>query len=114
MNIFRQLVSEKNRPWDIWKDFIVMSACSISNSVDKSQFDEREKRYLDIIRHYSKSKTGTFSTVVCKSGHVFRNESGAGFLGKMYMSLNLGYDELKQIFTPYDMCRLMAKSPLRM
>ena len=35
MNIFRQLVSEKNRPWDIWKDFIVMSACSISNSVDK-------------------------------------------------------------------------------
>ena len=31
MNIFRQLVSEKNRPWDIWKDFIVMSACSITN-----------------------------------------------------------------------------------
>ena len=24
MNIFRQLVSEKNRPWDIWKDFIVL------------------------------------------------------------------------------------------
>ncbi len=22
MNIFRQLVSEKNRPWDIWKDFL--------------------------------------------------------------------------------------------
>lgn len=42
MKIFRQLVSEKRRPWDIWKDFIIMSACSISNSVDKSQYDERE------------------------------------------------------------------------
>ena len=60
MNIFRQLVSEKNRPWDIWKDFIVMSACYISNPVDTSQYDKREKRYLDIIRHYSKSKQELF------------------------------------------------------
>lgn len=109
MNIFRQLVSEKNRPWDIWKDFIVMSACSISNSVDKSQFDEREKRYLDIIRHYSKSKQELFPRLFANLVMSLEMNPEQDFLGKMYMSLNLGYDELKQIFTPYDMCRLMAK-----
>lgn len=100
MNIFRQLVSEKNRPWDIWKDFIVMSACSISNSVDKSQFDEREKRYLDIIRHYSKSKQELFPQLFANLVMSLEMNPEQDFLGKMYMSLNLGYDELKQIFTP--------------
>lgn len=32
---FRQLISEKFRPWDIWKDFVIMSACAISNTVDR-------------------------------------------------------------------------------
>lgn len=47
MNIFRQLVSEKNRPWDIWKDFIVMSACSISNSVTNlNMISERNDTWI--------------------------------------------------------------------
>lgn len=92
-----------------WKDFIVMSACSISNSVDKSQFDEREKRYLDIIRHYSKSKQELFPQLFANLVMSLEMNPEQDFLGKMYMSLNLGYDELKQIFTPYDMCRLLAK-----
>lgn len=109
MNVFRQLISEKSRPWDIWKDFIVMSACSISNSVDKTHYDEREKRYLDIIHHYHKSKQELFPQLFANLVMSLEVNPEQDFLGKMYMDLNLGYDELKQIFTPYDLCRLMAK-----
>lgn len=31
---FNKLVSERNRPWDIWKDFVLMTACAFSNAVD--------------------------------------------------------------------------------
>ena len=37
----------KNNPWEVWKDFIVMSACAISNAVDGSHFDKREEKYLN-------------------------------------------------------------------
>lgn len=109
MNVFRQLISEKSRPWDIWKDFIIMSACSISNPVDKTHYDVREKRYLDIIRHYNKSEQELFPQLFANLVMALEMNPEQDFLGKMYMSLNLGYDELKQIFTPYEMCRLMAK-----
>ena len=31
---FQQLLSPRSRPIDIWRDFIVMSACAMSNTVD--------------------------------------------------------------------------------
>lgn len=37
---FSKLVSERNRPWDIWKDFVLMTACAFSNAVDKTHYDE--------------------------------------------------------------------------
>ena len=33
---FQQLLSPKCRPIDIWRDFIVMVACAMSNTVDKA------------------------------------------------------------------------------
>lgn len=35
---FNKLVSERNRPWDIWKDFVLMTACAFSNAVDKTHY----------------------------------------------------------------------------
>ena len=56
---FNKLVSERNRPWDIWKDFVLMTACAFSNAVDKTHYDEREDRYLKATakksRRYSRS-----------------------------------------------------------
>ena len=38
---FHQL-TYRHRPWDVWRDFIIMFACSLSNPVDKSHYEERE------------------------------------------------------------------------
>ena len=45
-----------HQSWNIWNDFVTMLACSISNSVDKTHYDEREKLYLSIIEKYNKEE----------------------------------------------------------
>lgn len=106
---FRQLISEKFRPWDIWKDFIIMSACAISNTVDKSHYDEREKRYLELINKYEKSKQHLFPELFADMVMALDGNPEQDFLGEMFMDMRLDYDELKQVFTPYHVCQLMAE-----
>lgn len=108
LSTFRQLLSERSRPWDIWKDFIIMSACALSNPVDKIHYEEREKRYLDIIQKYEPRKQVLFSELFAHMVIALEEDPEQDFLGKMYMDLNLSYDELKQVFTPYHVCQLMA------
>lgn len=50
LQTFRKL-TYRHRAWDIWKDFIVMFACSLSNPVDKAHYEEREKK---IFEHHQK------------------------------------------------------------
>lgn len=39
----------RSRPWEVWKDFITMFACSLSNPLDKSNFNGREVSYMQIV-----------------------------------------------------------------
>lgn len=108
LSTFRQLLSERSRPWDIWKDFIIMSACALSNPVDKIHYEEREKRYLDIIHKYGRQKQALFPKLFAHMVMALEEDPERDFLGQMYMDLNLSYDELKQVFTPRSVCQLMA------
>lgn len=105
---FRQLLSPQRRPIDIWRDFIVMSACAMSNTVDKTHYDEREKRYLDTINKYEKSQQHIFPELYADVVMALDENPEQDFLGEMFMDLHLDYEELKQIFTPYHVCQLMA------
>lgn len=101
---FQQLLSPRSRPIDIWRDFIVMSACAISNTVDKSHYDEREKRYLETINKYEKSQQHIFPELYADVVMALDENPEQDFLGRMFMDLHLNYEELKQIFTPYRGC----------
>lgn len=105
---FRQLLSPKYRPIDIWRDFIVMSACAMSNAVDKTHYDEREKRYLETINKYEKSQQHIFPELYADVVMALEENPEQDFLGDMFMDLHLNNEELKQIFTPYHVCQLMA------
>ena len=63
---FNKLVSERNRPWDIWKDFVLMTACAFSNAVDKTHYDEREDRYLKAIAKYRKEEQALFPELLAE------------------------------------------------
>lgn len=108
LKTFHQL-TYRHRPWDVWRDFIIMFACSLSNPVDKSHYDEREKRYLKIIKKYNKQEQKLFPELAAYVVMALEDNPEQDFLGGIFMELNLGSKSTSQFFTPYHICELMAK-----
>ena len=109
MDTFRQLTS-CHRSIDIWQDFVVMSACSISNAVDKaeSHYTTREERYMRIIKKYRPEEQKLFPELLAHFVMVMEENPEQDFLGKLYMTLGLYDGHSGQVFTPYHVCQMMA------
>jgi len=112
-----------HRTYSVFSDFVELSALSISNSVDRQQFDAREKRYLEIVQKYSKRELECFphmlGELVLSFEHrvaVMHRSSASGgasmgltdVLGEVFMQLDMGNDRTGQFFTPYHVSRMMA------
>lgn len=108
MKHFRQL-TYRHRSLDVWSDFVMMFACAISNSVDKQNFDEREKLYLQIINKYEKEEQKVFPILAADTVMALEENQEQDFLGHIYMNLGLGSKSASQFFTPYHICQLMAE-----
>lgn len=108
LDIFDQL-TYRHRRWDVWSDFVVMFACALSNPLDKSHFNEREKRYLKIIKKYDKREQQLFPDLAAHTVMALEENPEQDFLGDIYMKLNLGSQTRGQFFTPYSISRLMAE-----
>lgn len=106
--VFNQLTN-RHRSWDVWRDFIVMYACALSNPVDKQHYDEREALYLRTIKKYNKQEQPLFSELAAHTIMALEDNPEQDFLGSIYMSLNLGNQHNGQFFTPYHVCELMAE-----
>lgn len=108
LRVFNQLTN-RHRSWDVWRDFIVMYACALSNPVDKQHYDEREALYLRTIKKYNKQEQPLFSELAAHTVMALEENPEQDFLGNIYMSLNLGNQHNGQFFTPYHVCELMAE-----
>lgn len=107
LKTFKQLTLY-HRPWDVWKDFIVMLACALTNPVDKEHFDERERRYLKIIKQYNKREQNLFPELAAYTIMALDENPEQDFLGSIFMELRLGNEHNGQFFTPYHVSELMA------
>lgn len=98
--------------WQAWSDFVEMTAIAISNSCEirENVKREREERYMSIISQYTKSEQALFPELVGILGHALERNSEQDFLGEMFMSLELGSHWHGQFFTPYNLCKMMAKA----
>lgn len=108
LKTFRKMIG-RWRAWDIWTDFVTLAACTISNSVDKSHFDEREETYLRIIRKYSKEEQELFPQLFAYLVMALEENPEQDFLGDIYAELGLNSKEHRQIFTPYHVAHMMAE-----
>ncbi len=104
-----QKLTYRHRAWDVWRDYILLHACSISNVLDKENYDQREKRYLKIIHQYSKEEQAIFPELAAYTTMALDQEQEQDFLGKMFMRLDLGNRSTGQFFTPYHVCELMVE-----
>lgn len=94
--------------WQIWQDFIMMSAYSISNAVDKKHFEEREKSFTGIVAKYSHDDLEKFASMLGNVVIGLDKNPDQDFLGELFMNLDLGNEWKGQFFTPYSVCRCMA------
>lgn len=107
LNEFNKL-TRTHRPFDVWRDFVIMFACAISNGLDKFHYKDREERYLSIIHRYGKDEQMIFPKLAAYTTMALDANPEQDFLGKMFMDLGLGNNSAGQFFTPYSVCQLMA------
>lgn len=95
----------------VFSDFCEMSAIAISNAVDRFQFEVREARYLQIAGAYEKDELQRFARMLgCVT--LSLDEQRSDFLGRLFMSLELGNAFTGQFFTPFEVSSLMARMSL--
>lgn len=106
-------LSSRRFAWQVFNDFLEISAITISNSVDRANWEEREKRYLDIVKTYDKSEVDLFADMFSKLVLQLEENDSNGelddVLGKLFHDLEL-YNRWKgQFFTPMNICNVMSE-----
>lgn len=99
---FEVFSSNGRSRWQVWSDWITMSAIAVSNATDQSHFDEREKQYLSIAKKYTRPEMEAFTEMLALLVVALEDNPEQDFLGELYMCLSLGNDHAGQFFTPYD------------
>lgn len=108
LKIFNGLTGKHSR-WEIWEDFVTLTAIEISNSTDKVNATERTKMYQTIISKYSAKERDGMAEMLAEVVMGMEQNPDQDFLGSLYMMCELGHDHAGQFFTPYDVCRCMAE-----
>ena len=99
--------------WQVFSDFLEMSAISISNSIDPVHWEDRERRYMEIVKGYNKAEINLFpqmlAELVKSLEQCAQEKSLDDILGKTFHELELHNKYKGQFFTPYDISRFMAE-----
>ncbi|MWV17522.1 N-6 DNA methylase [Pseudomonas sp. L-22-4S-12] len=100
--------SRRRHLWEVFGDFIEMAALAMANSVDLAQREPREARYMALIKRYEPDEQQLFPKMLGEL--VLALEYGPDdVLGKVFGELDLGNSARGQFFTPYELCKLMAR-----
>lgn len=109
-NIVKLLEGLSNRysKWEVWQDFIIMTAIGISNTLGGPYKEDREKQYMSRARKYSREEMEAFAQMFAEVTLELDRNPDQDFLGDLFMSLDLGNQWKGQFFTPYSVCRAMS------
>ncbi len=101
---FNEIARHKHR-YDVFRDFVTMSAISLHNAVAKSE--KLEKEYMEIVSHYSKDEVNLISELFAQL-ILLLEPKPQDVLGSLYMQLELGNGKVGQFFTPPPIADFMA------
>ena len=104
-------MSGQYTPYQVFSDWITMTAMAISNScnmIHNHIYEEREKRYATIAAKYSEEELMTFGSMTGALS-LTMDEKFADLLGEIYMKAGCGSSNTGQFFTPYHISYLVAK-----
>lgn len=92
--------------YDVWNDFITLSAVTIANSVSFRQ--EREDIGHSIMKKYGEQGMAGMKELFARTVDALEGNPCQDYLGTMYMEFGFGNQHLGQFFTPYHLAEAMA------
>ena len=97
--------------WTVWQDFVTLSACSLSNVLDKRQsvWQKREDEYQQTAKKYSETEFQQFINLLIVTVKALTENPEQDFLGHLYMHMNFGNGWTGQFFTPWHVAEMMAR-----
>lgn len=119
-------IGRKHSRWKVFNDFLAIAAISISNNCDPYHiatsaeiWNEREKRYLEIINKYDKREQKLFLSMFVElvkelQSYCPDKESAhlTDVLGELFHELDFNDAWKGQFFTPQCVCDMMAQMSL--
>lgn len=104
--------SYRHSTWQVFSDFVEISAISLSNAVDWTHKENRENRYFEIINSYEKEEQILFpkmyaELVMALERGIVRN-GPTDVLGSVYHELELHNKWKGQFFTPIHVSEAMG------
>lgn len=108
-----QSLSGSHSTWEVFQDFLAVSAISISNWVDWGPQKEREEEYLQTIKKYKpeeqKKLASIFGTLTDELQHISKTKGPYDVLGGVFHGLELHNKYRGQFFTPFHICQMMGE-----
>lgn len=106
-----QKLSNRFHTWQVWQDFIVMTACTISNTVDRSEkhLKSRTKMHQEHSSKYTEAELLLFNELFEQMVECLERNPEQDFLGSIYMQLELYSHWKGQFFTPFSLCQLIGE-----
>ena len=105
-------VSCSHTIYEVFQDWLSVSAIVISNAVDLMQHKRREEVYMEIIQKYTKSEqeqlAEAFAELVLALQHEQSIHGPTDILGQVFHALELHSKYKGQFFTPPHICEFMG------
>lgn len=116
MNGF-QILCRSRHSYTVWSDCMALFAITLANTSIlplakeepfKSVWQQREQRYLNIIKVYDKKEQKLFPQMFALLVEELEKNPNQDLLGELYMLLQISNKNAGQFFTPYDVCKVMS------
>ncbi|MCI7733762.1 MAG: SAM-dependent methyltransferase [Dysosmobacter sp.] len=101
---FRYL-ADRHSAWQVWADFVTMSACSLSLADREQHMAE----YASIAKRYKPEELQRLCEMFALTVIALDENPNQDFLGDLFMRFDLGNTWKGQFFTPYSLCKAMAR-----
>lgn len=108
LRLFDSLCGKYSR-WEVWSDFIQLTAIDMSNATDKVNAPKRMEIGKTIRKKYRDADMETMGNMLMQLVYGMDADTDQDFLGELYMACNLGNDHAGQFFTPYNVCQCMSE-----
>lgn len=95
--------------WQVWNDFLSLSAISLASVVPTPEKEEREKTYHTILSSYREEEKEIFPQMLNLVVLALEDNPEQDFLGSLYHHLELHQEQKGQFFTPYHICEFMSE-----